>query len=81
MDPKPHHLTIAATHPYHPSTVVEDARVVGVLDGLLPICEDNGDFYCITESGEILYWSHDGATDERWPGLATWINEIRIDGT
>ena len=31
------------------------------------VCEDNGDYYCITSDGEVVYWSHNGTTDERWP--------------
>lgn len=45
---------------------------------LLPICEDNGDYYCLNADGEVVYWSHDGASDERWPDLATWIQEVWI---
>ena len=44
------------------------------------MCEDNGDFYCINRTGEVVYWSHNGATDERWPNLATWISEAWISG-
>jgi hypothetical protein len=43
---------------------------------LLPICEDNANFYCISESGEVCYWSHDGAGEERWPDLASWIEDV-----
>ena len=46
---------------------------------LLPFCEDNGDYYCLNESGEVEYWSHNGATDEKWKDLATWIKEVWID--
>ena len=45
---------------------------------LLPICEDNGDYYCIEKSGKIVFWSHDGTTDEKWKDLATWIAEVWI---
>lgn len=32
---------------------------------LLPICEDNGDYYLIDpRSGKISFWSHNGTTDE-----------------
>lgn len=58
--------------------VLQSARDWGVPDGLVPICEDNGDFYCITSAGEILFWSHHGTTDEKWPDLATWIQEVWI---
>jgi len=46
---------------------------------LLPFCEDNGDYYCLNESGEVEFWSHNGATDEKWKDLATWIKEVWID--
>ena len=47
---------------------------------LLPFCEDNGDYYCLNQAGEVEYWSHNGATDEKWKDLATWIKEVWIDG-
>jgi len=46
---------------------------------LLPICEDNGDYYCLNETGEVCFWSHNGATEDKWPDLATWIKEVWID--
>ena len=46
---------------------------------LLPFCEDNGDYYCLNNKGEVEYWSHDGATDEKWKDLATWIKEVWIE--
>ncbi len=45
---------------------------------LLPICEDNGDFYCMNDAGEVVFWSSDGETDESWPNLATWIEQVWI---
>ncbi len=47
---------------------------------LLPICEDNGDYYCLNEKGEVVFWSHDGTTDEKWNSLADWIKEVWIEG-
>ena len=60
--------------------VVETARAMGVPDDLVPICEDNGDYFCVTASGGVIFWSHAGTTDERWPDLATWITEVWIGG-
>jgi SMI1-KNR4 cell-wall len=51
----------------------------GVPRHLLPICEDNADFYCMNAAGEVVFWSHNGQTDERWPNLATWINDVWIE--
>lgn len=60
--------------------VLRSARDYGVPDELVPICEDNADFYCITSSGQIVYWSHNGATNETWPDLAAWISDVWIAG-
>lgn len=65
--------------PSHFATVLEDARTCGVSPDLIPICEDNTDFYCLAQTGEIRFWSHNGPTDETWPNLATWIKSVWID--
>lgn len=49
---------------------------VEVPRNLIPICEDNGDYYCMNKKGQIVFWSSDGATDEKWPNLAAWIEEV-----
>jgi hypothetical protein len=51
----------------------------GVPRDLIPICEDNADLYCMNAAGEVLFWSHDDASHEKWPNLATWINEVWIE--
>jgi len=30
---------------------------IGVPRHFLPVCEDNGDYYCINQMGEIIFWS------------------------
>ena len=59
--------------------VIANARSYGVPADLLPICEDNGDFYCQRPSGEVMFWSHNGATEESWADLAIWIQEVWIE--
>ena len=46
---------------------------------LLPFCEDNGDYYCLTADGAVKFWTHNGTTDENWEDLATWIKEVWIE--
>lgn len=46
---------------------------------LLPVCEDNGDYYCMNARGEVVYWSHNGATDEKWRDLAMWIEQVWLE--
>jgi hypothetical protein len=45
---------------------------------LVPFCEDNGDYFCINKRGQVVLRSADGATDEKWPNLAAWIEEVWI---
>jgi hypothetical protein len=45
-------------------------------DDLLPICEDNSDYYCLNLSGEIIFWSHNGVTDEKWKNIVVWRNQM-----
>jgi SMI1-KNR4 cell-wall len=58
-------------------TVVREAREMGVPRDWLPFCEDNGDYYCLA-GNTIRYWSHNGETDEQWPDLGTWIDQVWI---
>jgi hypothetical protein len=51
---------------------------MGLPRNLLPICEDNGDYYCINESGEVVFWCHDGKCDESWTDVAEWIRAVWI---
>jgi len=39
---------------------------------LLPIVEDNSDYHCLNTKGEIVFWSHNGSTDEKWPSFTNW---------
>jgi hypothetical protein len=48
---------------------------------LMLICEDNGDFYCMNRAGQVVFWSHDGASDEKWSSLADWIGTVWIGGS
>ncbi|TGK89255.1 SMI1/KNR4 family protein, partial [Leptospira noumeaensis] len=54
---------------------------MNVPKNLLPICEDNGNYYCLNNINEVLYWSHDGISEEKWNDLASWIKEVWIDRT
>jgi len=54
-------------------------RVVGVPRHLLPFVEDNGDFFCVTATGEVVFWSHNGTTDERWPSITAWRQQVCVE--
>lgn len=44
----------------------------------IPICEDNDDMFCVRPDGVVVFWPHDGTSDESWPNVAEWINEVWI---
>lgn len=46
---------------------------------LMPICEDNSDYYCINQKGEVVFWSHNGTTDEKWKNVTIWRNQMVLE--
>ena len=58
--------------------IISDAREMGVPGDVLPFCADTGDYFCMDAKGQVIYWSHNGKTDEQWPNLETWIAEVWI---
>lgn len=62
------------------SVAINDAASVGVPESWLPICEDNGSYYCLDQQGCVRYWSGDGSSEEHWPNLAAWVKDVWIDG-
>jgi hypothetical protein len=60
-------------------TVLADARDAGLPDGLIPLCEENGDYHCMKADGTLVFWSADGENEETWPDLAAWISEVWME--
>ncbi len=60
--------------------VAKEGWDAGIAKDLLPICQDNGDYYCLNKNGEVVYWSHNGFSNEKWSDLATWIHDVWIEG-
>ena len=59
---------------------LEDARKYYDLPlDLLPICEDNSDYYCLNPNGEVVFWSHNGTTDEKWANATEWRNQMVVE--
>ncbi|WP_415767155.1 SMI1/KNR4 family protein [Pseudomonas sp. ZB1P45] len=51
----------------------------GVPKDWLPFIEDNGDHFCVSQTGEVSYWSHNGATNERWPNFSAWFQQVCVE--
>ncbi|CAD6363907.1 SMI1/KNR4 family protein [Shewanella putrefaciens] len=46
---------------------------------LCPICEDNSDYYCLNQKGEVVFWSHNGTTSEKWANVTVWRNQMATE--
>ena len=63
---------------------VKEAREFNELqEHLLPFVQDNGDYFCFDLSSEgpeheVVYWSHNGTTDERWNNFLDWVERCWI---
>lgn len=52
---------------------------MGVSKEWLPFVEDNSDYFLISQAGEVKYWSHSGTTNEKWPNLAAWFQQVCVE--
>lgn len=62
--------------------VVESSREM-LPPNLIPFLYDNGDYFCFNLNKnapdyEIVFWSHNGQTDEKWPNFITWVEKCWI---
>ena len=64
---------------------VMDARRYHELpEHLLPFAaEQDGDYYCFNLSSrapeyEVVFWSHNGTTDEKWNNFLDWVERCWI---
>jgi len=59
--------------------IAEAAWASGVPRTLVPFVEDNGDYFCVSAHGEVMYWSHIGGTGEQWPTFQAWFQQVCIE--
>lgn len=62
--------------------VVENSRTI-LPPNLIPFLYDNGDYFCFNLSKnapdyEVVFWSHNGQTDEKWSNFITWVEKCWI---
>jgi len=62
--------------------ILESAwNIEGVPRDLMPFVEDNSDYYCLNPRGEVVFWSHNGTSDEKWSSLVEWRQKVCIEET
>lgn len=52
---------------------------LGVPRYLMPICEDDGDYYCVDPDGEVVLWRNGELTDETWQSVWHWAEDIWLN--
>jgi len=60
-------------------TTVQEAQQVGVPANLAPFKHDNGDYFCFTESDEVVIWDHNSNMIEQdkryqWASFIEWLH-------
>ncbi|CAN7428269.1 SMI1/KNR4 family protein [Acidovorax sp. LjRoot129] len=47
--------------------------------GWLPFIQDNGDYFLVSPSGEVAFWSHNGRSQESWPSFEDWFKQCCVE--
>jgi SMI1-KNR4 cell-wall len=71
-------ITDPHSHTYLPE-VAAVAWSVGLPRELIPLCESNGDYYCVDELGEVRFWQQESVSEESWPSIWHWAKEVWLD--
>ncbi len=62
-------------HTYLPD-VTAQAWDLGLPRHMIPICENQGDYYAITPDGEIQLWENGDFADEIWDSVWHWARDV-----
>lgn len=62
-----------------PKVAREAWQVGGVSRDWLPFIQDNGDYFILSSSGEVRFWSQNGLTNERWPHFKDWFQQCCVE--
>lgn len=66
------------SHTYLPE-VAAVAWSKGVPRYLVPLCEINGNYYCVESEGEVVFWRDGELTDETWDTLWYWVRDVWLE--
>jgi len=73
-----HHEPVTAADPHSHTFLPEMAAVawsMGLPRRYLPICEQDGAYYCISQDGTVLFWD-ESISDETWDSIWEWARDI-----
>lgn len=69
------------SHTYLPE-VASVAWSLGVPRELVPLCEDQGNYYVVEEDGTVLLWEADSGEineDESWESVWHWVRDVWLE--
>ncbi|WP_252176950.1 SMI1/KNR4 family protein [Endozoicomonas sp. 4G] len=66
------------SHTYLPE-VAAIAWDQGMPRDLLPICEHNGDVYCVSAEGEVGLWAAGELSEATWPSVWHWAKDVWLN--
>lgn len=66
------------SHTYLPE-VASVAWDIGVPRHLIPLCEDQGRYYCVEQDGEVVLWEDGEISEERWETVWYWIRDVWLE--
>lgn len=73
-------VTVADPHAHtHLPEVAALAWSLGVPRHLLPLCEDNGSYYCVDPEGEVVLWGDGDLTGETWDSVWQWVRDVWLE--
>lgn len=71
-------VTDPQSHTYLPE-VAANAWAEGLTRELIPICECDGEYYGISEEGEVVRWADGEVTHDSWPSIWLWVRDIWLE--
>lgn len=71
-------VTDPHSHTYLPE-VAANAWAEGVPRELIPVCEHRGEYYGISEDGEVVRWADGEVTEDSWPSVWLWARDVWLN--
>ena len=71
-------VTDPHSHTYLPE-VAANAWAEGMPRELIPVCEHRGEYYGISEDGEVVRWADGEVTEDSWPSIWLWARDVWLN--
>ena len=71
-------VTDPHSHTYLPE-VAANAWAEGMPRELIPVCEHRGEYYGISEDGEVVRWAKGDVTEDSWPSIWHWARDVWLN--